>query len=249
MEDKNMKRSNLQLLLFTVLIVGLLSSCRLVTIQGDGNVVTKEIPISDYQELLVEGGNIELVYTQSENAPYLQIETDQNILDILETTVKNQELSIRPNDHQTSINPTCFKIKTNSKGLKDLKMAGQGEGRISGILTTDDLDLGLAGSGVLIADSLIVNDLECDIAGSGKLILNGKAENTSIKAAGSCEIQGFGLTTEKFKCKAAGSNDVEITANQEIEVKMAGSGNVKYKGNPSVVTNNSVGSGSVTHVE
>ena len=245
-----MKRSKSAFVLFMVLIAGsLLTSCHFRTIGGDGNVVTKEIAVSDYQELLVEGGNIELVYTQSNAAPFLQIETDQNILDLLETEVSGDELSIRPKDHQTSINPTCFKIKTNSKQLKDLKIGGQGEGVISGTLTSDELDLSFAGSGILTADSLIVNNLECDIAGSGKLVLGGKAENTKIKAAGSCEVRAFGLTTEKLDCKAAGSNDIEITVNQEINSKMAGSGNLKYKGNPAQVHNNSVGSVSVTHVE
>lgn len=244
-----MKKSNLLLISIAAVLSCTQISCNMMTVSGNGNVVTKEIPISDYQELVVEGGNIELTYTQSEEAPYLQIETDQNILDLLETAVKDGELKIRPENRRTSINPTRFVIKTNSKELKDLKMAGSGEGRIKGILNSNNLELGLAGSGILIADSLNTHNLECDMAGSCEMTLSGKTEKTKIKSAGSCNINAFNLTTEQLDCKMAGSNNVEITVNQEISAKIAGSGELRYKGNPKDVHSSTAGSGSVTRVE
>lgn len=244
-----MKKSNLLLVSLAILFSCTHMSCYMMTVSGNGNVVTKEIPINDYKELAVEGGNIELTYTQSEEAPYLQIETDQNILDLLETTVTNNKLKIRPENRRTSINPTRFVIKTNSKGLKDLKMAGSGEGRIKGILNSHELELGLAGSGILTADSINVDNLECDMAGSCEMTLSGKAEKTKIKSAGSCNVNAFGLITEQLNCKMAGSNNVEITVNREISAKIAGSGELRYKGNPKDVHSSTAGSGSVTRVE
>lgn len=244
-----MKKSNLIFISFALLTGSLFTSCYVRNINGDGNIVTKQIPISNYNELQIQGDNIELTYTQSDDAPFLQIETDQNILDILETGVTDDELTIRPNDRHISIKPTRFVIKTNSKGLEELKMAGEGEGRLAGVLRNNNLDLRLAGSGIITADSLIVNDLECEIAGSGKMILTGKAENTKIKSAGSCEVKAFNLTTEKLDCKTAGSNDIEITVTRSISAKMAGSGDLKYKGNPDKIHNKSVGSCSVIRVE
>lgn len=244
-----MKKSNLLLAAIAILLSITQVSCYLRSVKGNGNVVTKEISISDYKELIVEGGNIELTYTQSEEAPYLQIETDQNILDILETEVHGDELKIRPSNRRTSIDPTRFIIKTNSKSLKDLKMAGSGEGRIEGLLKSHELELGIAGSGTLTADSLDVYELECDMAGSGEMILAGKAEKTKIKSAGSCYIKAFDLTTEWLNCKMAGSNNVDITVNQEITSKIAGSGELRFKGNPKEIHSNTAGSGSVTRVE
>jgi Putative auto-transporter adhesin, head GIN domain len=244
-----MKKSNLLLASLAILFSSMQVSCHIMSVKGNGNVITKEIAISDYQKLVVEGGNIELTYTQSEEAPYLQIETDENILDILKTSVNGDELKIRPLNKRTAIEPTRFVIKTNSKNLKDLKMAGSGEGRIEGLLKSNELELGIAGSGSLSADSLDVYDLECDIAGSGEMILAGKAEKTTIKSAGSCNVRAFDLTTERLECKMAGSNNVDITVNKEISAKIAGSGELKYKGNPKDVHSSTAGSGSVTRVE
>lgn len=244
-----MKKSNLLLAAIAILLSFTQVSCYLMSVKGNGNVVTKEIPISDYKELIVEGGNIELTYTQSEEAPFLRIETDQNILDILEMRTVDDKLKIRPMNRRTSIEPTRFVITTNSKNLTDLKMAGSGKGHIEGPLKSHDLELSIAGSGTFIADSLDVYELECDMAGSGEMLLAGKAEKTKIKSAGSCYIKAFDLTTEWLNCKMAGSNNVDITVNQEITSKIAGSGELRFKGNPKEIHSNTAGSGSVTRVE
>lgn len=77
-----MKKSYSFIFVFT-LMAGLLCSCHINKVSGDGNVVSKEIPIEDYDEIQIEGENIDLKYMQSGDAPYLKVETDQNIMDML----------------------------------------------------------------------------------------------------------------------------------------------------------------------
>ena len=85
-----MKKTYSFLLAFT-LMAGLLCSCHLNRISGNGNVISKEIQIEDYDEIEIRGENIDLQYTQSDSTPYLKIETDQNIMELLEInpTIKN----------------------------------------------------------------------------------------------------------------------------------------------------------------
>lgn len=244
-----MTKSNVYIWLLMSLLASLLFSCNVRTINGDGNVASREVQITDYEILQVQGSNIELVYVQSGDAPYLKVECDQNILDVMRMEVSNNELIIRPKDKSISILPTRFIITTNSAGLKKLRMAGQGNCNLGDVITGSSLELDLAGSGAITVDSLIVDNLKCEIAGSGNIVLRGRAENTDIKAAGSCKVSAFGLQTEKVKCKMAGSNDVEITVNQEISAKIAGSGSLLYKGDPSVIDDKSVGSVRISKVD
>ena len=67
--------------------------------------------------------------------------------------------------------------------------------------------------------------------------------------AGSCKLKAFDLQTESLNAKMAGSNNIEITVNKEISVKIAGSGNVRYKGNADVIKQKIAGSGSISKVE
>lgn len=42
-------------ILVLILMAGLLCSCHINKVSGDGNVVSKEIPIKDYDEIQIEG--------------------------------------------------------------------------------------------------------------------------------------------------------------------------------------------------
>ena len=208
-----MKKSYSFILVF-ILMAGLLCSCHINKVSGDGNVVSKEIPIKDYDEIQIEGENIDFKYMQSDDAPYLKVETDQNIMDLLDINTDSKELVVRPKNRHTGINPTRFIVITNSTALKEFKMAGGGE-----------------------------------IAGSGTVSLSGKTEKMNIKSAGSSKIKAFGLETEELTCKAAGSTHIEITANKAISTKIAGSGTIRYKGNPNIKEKSIIGSGSITKVD
>ena len=101
-------------ILVLILIAGLLCSCHINKVSGDGNVVSKEIPIKDYDEIQIEGENVDFKYMQSDDVPYLKVETDQNIMDLLDINTDSKVLVVRPKNRHTGINPTRFIVITNS---------------------------------------------------------------------------------------------------------------------------------------
>ena len=215
-------------ILVLILMAGLLCSCHINKVSGDGNVVSKEIPIKDYDEIQIEGENVDFKYMQSDDVPYLKVETDQNIMDLLDINTDSKVLVVRPKNRHTGINPTRFIVITNSTALKEFRFAG---------------------GGTIKADSIAITRLDCEIAGSGTVSLSGKTEKMNIKSAGSSKIKAFGLETEELTCKAAGSTHIEITANKAISTKIAGSGTIRYKGNPNIKEKSIIGSGSITKVD
>jgi hypothetical protein len=68
--------------------------------------------------------------------------------------------------------------------------------------------------------------LECSIAGSG-----------SIKA--------YELNTNILFATVTGSGNIRSTVNNKIKATVVGSGSVYYKGNPTYIDSNSIGSGDV----
>ena len=149
----------------------------------------------------------------------------------------------------TGINPTRFIVITNSTALKEFKMAGGGNCDLGKGLNGKKLEIRFAGGGTIKADSIAITRLDCEIAGSGTVSLSGKTEKMNIKSAGSSKIKAFGLETEELTCKAAGSTHIEITANKAISTKIAGSGTIRYKGNPNIKEKSIIGSGSITKVD
>ena len=242
-------KQSYSLILISTLMAGFFCSCHINKISGDGNVVSKEIRIEDYDEIQIEGENIDLKYTQSDDAPYLKIETDQNIHDLLKISSDSKELVIRPQNKYTGIKPTCFIVTTNSTTLKEFKMAGRGNCDFGKGLSGEKLEIKFAGGGNIKADSIAFDRLDCEIAGSGTVYLSGKTEKMNIKSAGSSKFKTFDLETEELNCKAAGSTNIEITANKEISAKIAGSGTIRYKGNPNIKGKKIAGSGSITKAD
>ena len=80
-KNNRIMKKSYSFILVLILMAGLLCSCHINKVSGDGNVVSKEIPIKDYDEIQIEGENVDFKYMQSDDVPYLKVETDQNIMD------------------------------------------------------------------------------------------------------------------------------------------------------------------------
>jgi hypothetical protein len=79
--------------------------------------------------------------------------------------------------------------------------------------------------------------------------LGGRIASASFEIAGSGTVHAFDLQTENVKCNIAGSGNLEISANSSIRADIAGSGKVKYRGNPSQIDMDAAGSGSIRKVD
>lgn len=243
-------------------------------VNGDGNIVTETISIADYHTIKAASGHITVRYIQSDEPPFLQVKTDQNIYDMYEfRTDEDGTLLIKPKHpyrNNCNFRPTEFLILTNSTALRKVEMAGSAEFNAESPLTADQLIFELAGSGrinlkekvtvarlgVTIAGSTTLNapDVYCDqfrgeIAGSGTMHIGGEARKANIEVAGSGKIRAFDLQIDDLKCNVAGSGNIEATVSQNIDVNAVGSGKVRYKGNPANITRNIIGSGSIRKVE
>ncbi len=243
------------------------------TIEGDGNIITKEISISDYDEISYVG-NVNIEYEQSNVSPYLKITTDENILSHLDIKIKGKTLIIQPKDERKyfkgnsyglNLKPTVCEIKTNSRELKDISAVGGGEFVAKTALKVDRLnvdiagsstinfdkrlearkiDFSVAGSGDINATRLKVDNLDCSVAGSGSVLLKGEAERGDLSVAGGGDISAFGCVFRKLECSVAGGGDIEVYAAEQLDASIAGGGHIRYEGNPEL-SKNVVGGGSI----
>ena len=122
------------------------------TIKGDGNIITKEISISDYDEISYVG-KVNIKYEQSNASPFFKITIDENILPHLDIKIKGKTLIIQPknekkyfngNSYGLNLQPTVCEIKTSSRELKEISAVGGGEFIAKSPLKTDKLDISIA---------------------------------------------------------------------------------------------------------
>jgi len=171
------------------------------------------------------------------------IETDNNLLPLVETVVENGTLKIRPATRNTSFSTKKMNIIVRVKTIDRLAIAGAGEIRAVG-LKTSALKTSIAGSGDVRIDSLDVGALTVKIAGSGDFAATGSAASMEARIAGSGNIKTENLDTKAVEVGIAGSGDATVWARNALSVDVTGSGDIKYYGD-AVVKKSIVGSGSV----
>lgn len=250
----------------------LLSGCHFFkSVKGDGNVVTEEFPVTDYNEISIHCESMEIEYVQSDEAPGLQLTTDRNIMDQYECYVdEEQTLVIRPKDRlrKTRFFPTEFKIVAHSRGLERANLSGRSVFNLNSKLVSGQLMLNLAGDGRFhSADSMKIDRLEIDvagncafdapalfcqsfkgsIAGSGTFRLGGSAEEAAFSGAGNTEVDAFEMEMDRLRCSAVGRLQLRVFVNEQIDVSVVGLQDVEYKGNASF-QRKGLGGGSVAHI-
>lgn len=259
--------------IWLISLLFLVSSCNARIIRGDGNIVTETIEISDYKKISL-AGSVKVNYTQSESNPYLEVSLDKNIFEMFEFVVEGDEhLYIRPKKEfrrHISFRPTEFNIRTNSTLLEKVEAAGNVEFNVNSTLSADKIKFDLAGSGkinlnervtvkslsasiagsaTLNAPEVFCNDFKGEVAGSGTMNIGGSTESAKFNIAGSGDVRAFEFHIDELKCDIAGSGDIEAYVNNSININVAGSGKVRYKGNPTDITRSIVGSGSIQKVD
>lgn len=266
-------KTRILLVLTFILALSFTGCLRIGLINGDGNVVTKTFEIGDFDVLAVSGSDILIDYQQSDESAGLVVTVDQNILDIYTFEVVDGKLRIKPEkkyERFFKINPTKFTITTHSKSIKKFSLAGDSKLTVNSPLIGDELDINIAGSGEInIPVRVEMNEVETDIAGSGKvniaevatssfdgdiagsgvLILGGVSDKVKLSIAGSGKVNAFELQAKDLACSIAGSGDVEMSISNEIDVDIAGSGKIIYKGDPTSIKKKIAGSGTIKKAE
>ena len=210
-------------------------------ITGSGTIKTEARSVSGFTGIsLAVPATADIVQGTSEG---ISIETDDNILPLIETVVDGGHLKIHFKDRNMSVSTKTLKMTINVKTIDSLSVAGSGDLRAAK-LQAAKLKTSIAGSGDVRIASLDADTLTLSIAGSGDFSAGGKANTVEAKIAGSGDIKIEKLAANDVKLSIAGSGDAKVWAKDTLKVSVAGSGDVAYYGDAKV-TQSVAGSGSV----
>ena len=180
------------------------------------------------------------------NTESVVIETDDNILPLVETIVEDGQLKIRPLEKNSSFRTKTLNVTINAKTVDSITAAGSGNVRADG-LKAEMLKVSIAGSGDVQIKAVDAVTLKVSIAGSGELTVGGKAAAFEASIAGSAQVKAAKLETENAKISVAGSGNAIVWAKESLKLSVAGSGDVQYYGDAKV-SKSIAGSGSVTRL-
>ena len=215
-------------------------------IKGNGKMVTEERNVGSYDEVSVSGWfDVELTAGKEGR---LTLYGEENLLEYLETEVKNGNLHIRPrrgyNLQSSSWKSGGIRITVPVEDLRAVTMSGSGDVKGKTKLVSDYFQAVMSGSGDMELE-LESDEIEIVLSGSGDMDLQGSAGKLEVTVSGSGDVNAYGLSAKEVTAQVSGSADVKVTATEVIKARVSGSGDIYYRGNPGKIDSRTSGSGDV----
>ncbi len=180
------------------------------------------------------------VYYTPGNDHEIRIEGDEDDIRDLVTEVRDGFLQVKYDNWRARHSKLTLYIT--SRELESIKISGSADFMVDQTLNSDEMDLGLSGSGSILLKKLQSDEVDVQISGSGKAqIEDGTADEMDVKISGSGKLMAEGFGVSECDVAISGSGNVWIGVSEELDAKLSGSGKVYYRGNPRI---NSVTSGS-----
>ncbi|MDO9599366.1 MAG: head GIN domain-containing protein [Azoarcus sp.] len=212
--------------------------------QAAGTVVEQR-PVAGIRHVVMRATG-ELLVRQGPSES-LQIEAEAHLLPKISSEVRNGTLLLAFNAPQiTTSYPMVFRLTV--KHLESLDSVASADVSI-GALRADSFVLKLTGSGDIGIEALDAGRFETQLSGAGTVrVDDGQVGEQALRLQGSGDYVAGALESRKTSVTIDGSGNATVRASEQLVVRIAGSGDVRYYGHPRVDQIIS-GAGSVSRAE
>lgn len=236
---KTIKLTALFVVLFT------LSSCEfqftIGSVTGNGNVIKEDHVLSGkFQKIKASNGLlVELVNSQEQK---IIIEADENLHEYIEIEIDKGNLIVK-----TTKNIRKAKSKKVTIAYTELESIQASSGaNVIGLseMIADKFDLKTS-SGAQIDVSVLAKEIDAQSSSGSSINIRGQARNFNTKASSGSSIDAKDLIAIYCVSKTSSGASSTLNVQQSLDAKASSGSEVKYYGEPEVVTQNTSSSGRV----
>ena len=239
-----MKRLHLNILtLFAGVALLGLSSCMLNCVHGSGNMKTENRKVTDFSKISISGAY--KVVLKQDSSLSLTVTADDNLLKYIKTTVSGDKLSIH--NKRNFCNTGQLTVTVGVRNLEEVSTSGVVEVESDGTIKTKDMHFGLSGASKVTMDLNAANVVTSG-SGSSEINLKGQATSHDIDLSGDSHVHAFDFVVGSCEIESSGVGHSEVDVLNSLSVHSSGASEVKYRGNPSNVTNDKSGASSIEKV-
>jgi hypothetical protein len=196
-------------------------------IEGSGNVITKDVNVSAFNELDIQG--VFSVLLIQGNKEEVKIEADDNLQPLFEVRNVGSKLLISMKKDANFNSKKKLKVYVTFKKIKAMELKTVGDISSAENLSFDDLKISNKSVGSIDL-KMTAQNLDVDNKSVGSVKLNGKAENATIKNKGVGSVQAASFIVQKMDIDNSGIGSAEVNAAKELVVKDSFLGKVTNKG-------------------
>jgi hypothetical protein len=222
-----------QLIMAALLLAPAMGMSACNKINGEGPVITEERSVSAFSRLYSDiSGD---VYYTPDSIYRVSIRAQRNILDVLNTTVNGNRLTIEFKPGKWVGRHDRIEVYVSGPDVTALSVNGSGDLKVTKAFHPHELDVEVNGSGSISIPELVTGNINTEVNGSGDIrILNGTAVNVHTEISGSGTIDVIGIAARTADTHTAGSGDTYVQVSDALNVHTSGSGDVYYRGNPRI---------------
>jgi hypothetical protein len=209
------------------------------TLEGNGKLVTKEVPVSSF-DALKASGIYELKLSQGDKET-VKIEADENLQELFQVRNEGSKLVIdmKKLENKNLKSKNKMRVYVTFKKLKEMELSTVGNVGSEEQLSFDDLDVKNKSVGNVDL-KLTANKIDLENKSVGNVKLSGKAQNAVVKNQGVGSIEAGNFIVQTMNIENSGIGHAEVNAEKDLKVKDSFLGKVKNKGNAAVRKMNKV---------
>jgi len=203
------------------------------TERGSGNVTTQTREVKDFDS--IEVSYPAEVYVTQGTSESLKIEAEDNVLEGLQTRVRNGVLEIFYKvEEGKAVRPTKTPVITIVvKDLDEVDFESAGSIELTGI-ETESLTVSVSGAGELKLKEIDVKDLAVNLSGAGSMSASGTTNTLDVNISGFGDFGGRNLHSQDASVNISGAGSATVAVDDQLDATISGAGSINYYGSPSV---------------
>lgn len=211
-------------------------------IKGNGEVVSEDRTISsNFSEIIVQQG-IQVYLTQG-NSTSLKIEADENILDILRTEVKNNQLKIYFDKNVYKASSKNVYVTANN--ITKIETSSGAAVKTENTIDTKSLNLD-SSSGSYIKIYVNADNISSSSSSGAGIHIYGKSKQFSASASSGSSIDADKLETINTTAQASSGANINVNVTGKLTANASSGGDIDYEGSPTQVNKNTSSGGSIS---
>lgn len=211
-------------------------------IKGNGEVVSEDRTISsNFSEIIVQQG-IQVYLTQG-NSTSLKVEADENILDILRTEVKNNQLKIYFDKNVYKASSKNVYVTANN--ITKIETSSGAAVKTENTIDTKSLNLD-SSSGSYIKIYVNADNISSSSSSGAGIHIYGKSKQFSASASSGSSIDADKLETINTTAQASSGANINVNVTGKLTANASSGGDIDYEGSPTQVNKNTSSGGSIS---
>ncbi len=209
--------------------------------KGNGKVISEVRQVAAFNKIKVSAA-IHAIVTL-EGKELVRVETDENLIDLLKTTVDGDVLKIyfTKNIHSAKKR----NVYISAKKLSNIMATSAARIVIENLIDANHISLTSNSAGSIKAE-VNADRVTCETSSAGSIEISGKTENFTATASSAGNINSKDLKARDANIRVSSAGSIEAFVIGSITAKASSGGNIDYFGNPEKVSKSRSSGGSIS---